>query len=199
MMGALDIMARLVRRFARGTEGAAATEFAIWVTLLTIPILNAVDVGFYSYQRMQLDTAAQMAAQAIWKTCDTAAKQPVTAGSNCSTYNTVATAAAQSTSLGTSVTIVSGTYAEAWYCGNKRTGQLQVLSNSLTGARPTACSSAGGATVPAGASMSDLASGYPGDYVSFTVRYTYSPLFSGVTITSLLPAQMDKVVSMRVS
>ena len=58
------------------TRGAAAVEFVLWLGILIVPILSAVDVSFYAYQRMQLEIAARAGAQAAWKACDTSAKWP---------------------------------------------------------------------------------------------------------------------------
>ena len=49
------------RAYLRCRAGAAAAEFALILTLLVIPLLNAFDIGVYVYQRMQLDNAAQVA------------------------------------------------------------------------------------------------------------------------------------------
>src|SRR5258706_12323018 len=61
------------RRYCREQRGAAAVEFAMVLTLLTVPVLNVVDLAFYAWDRMQLDNAAQVGAQAAWATCFTPA------------------------------------------------------------------------------------------------------------------------------
>ncbi len=37
----------------------------------------------------------------------------------------------------------------------------------------------------------------PGDYVLVTAQYTYTPIFQGMTVTSLLPATITKTVWIR--
>lgn len=103
-------------RYWRETSGAAAAEFAIWLLVLVPLFLNAVDLGAYVYQRMQVQNAAQMAVQAAWKFCDEAdlACDPTTQ----------VDAAIASTSLGTEVTR-SGAVTTGQYCPNN-------VDNTLT-------------------------------------------------------------------
>src|SRR3954463_7304609 len=111
------------RSFRREQRGAAGVEFALVLTLLTIPILNVVDLSLYAWDRMQVDNAAQMAVQAAWATCNQATNLPATPNSNakCTNMPGVVTTAVQSTTLGTNVTVSSTT--EAYYC---------VVSGALT-------------------------------------------------------------------
>ncbi len=106
-----------VRRKARALRGetraTAAIEFAGAASLLSVGLLNAVDVGYYMYQRMQVENAAQVGAQAAWKTC-TQSMLPAT--QNCSGLNMAIAAAIHSTSLGTAVGLASGYPAEGYYC-----------------------------------------------------------------------------------
>ena len=152
-------------RFRRDERGAAAAEFALILTLLAIPILNVVDLGNYVYQRMELDNAAQGGAQAVWaavgsSNCNT----PVTVGSNCLSLSTTISSAVQSTPLGNKVSLISTS--ENYYCVNS-SGAL-VVTGSLS-SRPT-CSD-----------------GQPaGDYVLITANYTYTAVFTGVSVVSLL-------------
>jgi len=60
------------RRYGGDRCGAAAAEFALLLSLLVIPTLNVADLAIYAWDRMQLENAAQMAAQAAWETCDSA-------------------------------------------------------------------------------------------------------------------------------
>ena len=171
-----------IRRFRtrfRGDEsGAAAAEFALILTLLAIPILNVVDVGNYVYQRMELDNAAQVGAQAVWaavggSTCNT----PVTVGTNCSTLSTTINSAMQSTPLGTKVSLISKS--ENYYCVNS-SGAL-VITGTLS-SRPT-CSD-----------------GQPaGDYILVTVNYTYKPVFTGISVVSLLANPIARTASTRLN
>ena len=104
---------RKVRTLRGETRATAAIEFAGTAALLSVGLLNAVDVGYYMYRRMEVENAAQVAAQAAWKTC-TQSMLPAT--QNCPGLNTAITAAMHSTSLGTAVGLASGYPAEGYYC-----------------------------------------------------------------------------------
>src|ERR1700736_1210431 len=94
-------MLRMLRRDRRGT---AAIEFAGVALFLVACLLNAVDVGRFIYQRMQVEYGAQVGAQAAWKTCyDPGTMLPATL--NCPKLTAAITAAIQSTSLGTAVSM----------------------------------------------------------------------------------------------
>ncbi len=67
---ALRAIARVVRRLARADRGAAAAEFAIVVTILVYMLLNVVDLGMYVYARMQVENAAQAAAEKVVVACE---------------------------------------------------------------------------------------------------------------------------------
>jgi Flp pilus assembly protein TadG len=157
---------RRLRPFAREERASAAIEFAATASLLSVGLLNAVDMGYYMYQRMQVENAAQVGAQAAWKTC-TQSTLPAT--QNCSGLNAAITAAIHSTSLGTAVGLASGYPTEGYYCANN-SNVLQSVGG--LGNRPTDCSAAGNA----GAS--------PGDYIQVRVNYSYAPLFPGITVMS---------------
>ena len=58
------------RRFRANRRGSAAVEFALVATMLAVATVNVADIAIYSYQQMQVEDAAQMGAQAAWKTCD---------------------------------------------------------------------------------------------------------------------------------
>jgi Flp pilus assembly protein TadG len=153
-------------RFRRDERGAAAAEFALILTLLAIPILNVVDLGNYVYQRMELDNAAQVAAQAVWSAAGSAnCKTPVTVSGNCPNLSTIISTAMQSTPLGSNVSLSAKS--ESYYCVNS-SGAL-VSAGSVSGSRPT-CSDGQAA----------------GDYVLITSNYTYTAVFTGVSVVSLL-------------
>lgn len=168
------------RRYRADQCGAAAVEFTLIVTLMTIPILNVVDFAMYFWDRMQLDNAAQVAAQAAWATCNTSAMLPAT--TKCTNLNTAVTAAAQSTSLGTNVTVTATQ--EGYYC-TTTAGSLVNVATPPT-APPANCSGSGG-----------LSSDKPGDYVLITTRYTYTPVFAGVSVVSHLPSPINRTAWMR--
>src|SRR5205807_7003870 len=156
-------------RALRGeTRATAAIEFAGAASLLSVGLLNAVDVGYYMYQRMQVENAAQVGAQAAWKTC-TQSMLPAT--QNCAGLNTAIAAAVHSTSLGTAVGLAAGYPAEGYYCANASNALQSVGSLSN---RPTDCSAAGNANAS------------PGDYLQVRVSYSYAPLFPGITVMSAI-------------
>lgn len=154
------------RLFRRDTRGVAAVEFSIAATMLIVGILNAVDLGLYEYRRMQVENAAQVGAQAAWKACyDTSAMLPAT--TKCTGLNDAITAAIQSTSLGTAVSLTSGYPTEGYYCVNT-SGVLQSVGDLSS--RPANCSDAGNSST------------LPGDYIQVSVSYAYAPLFSNLTV-----------------
>lgn len=159
-------------------RGAAAAEFALLLTLLAIPILNVVDLGIYGYQRMELDNAAQVGAQAAWAIVPHCTL-PLTVGSNCTSLASKINTAVQSTPLGTKVTVTS---VENYYCVNSA-GNLVVVGTLQS--KPSNCSSVG------------APSGTPGDYILVTASYTYTPVFTGVSVTSLLTSPITRASLMR--
>jgi len=174
----------LWRRYLSEQSGAAAVEFALVLVLLTIPILNVVDVAVYSWDKMQLDNAAQVAVQAAWATCNNSGKLPATAGApvNCPNMPAAVTQAAQSTTLGAGVTVTATT--ENFYCVNTGTNVL-VTVGTFPNTKPATCIAVGSA------------SDKPGDYVLITVSYTYAPVFSAVSIASQLTTPITRTAWMR--
>jgi Flp pilus assembly protein TadG len=175
---------RILRRFRGEQRGAAAVEFAIVITLLTVPVLNVVDLAQYAWDRMQVDNAAQMAVQAAWGTCKLASNLPATPNSyaNCTGMPAAVTTAAQSTSLGTLVTVSATT--EGYYCVNTSTSAI-VAVGTFPGTKPANCSLVG------------LSSDVPGDYVLITTSYTYSPIFPAVSIATGLATPIVRQAWMR--
>jgi len=149
------------RAFRHDRRGTAAVEFALAATLLVVALLNAVDFGYYMYQRMEVENAAEAGAQAAWKTCsDQSTMLPAT--ENCANLTTAVTAAIQHTSLGTGITLTAGSPTEGYYCVNA-SNTLQAVGSLA--AKPTDCSSVGRASVS------------PGDYIQVSVTCPYAPLF----------------------
>ena len=173
------------RRYRSDRQGAAAVEFAIVVSLLTVPLLNVLDVALYAWDRMQVDNAAQAAVQAAWATCSLTSNLPATPNSyaNCSAMPVAVTTAAQSTTLGTNVTVSSTT--EGYYCVKTSAPAGLVPVGTFPGTKPANCSSVG--------SSSDT----PGDYVLITTSYTYTPIFSAVSIASSLTSPITRQAWMR--
>ena len=152
--------------FRQDTRGVAAIEFSIAATLVIVGVLNAVDLGLYEYRRMEVENAAQVGAQAAWKACyDTSAMLPAT--TKCPGLIDAITAAIQSTSLGTAVSLTTGYPQEGYYCVSS-TGVLQSVGDLSN--KPANCSAAGNSSTS------------PGDYLRVSVSYAYTPLFSNLTV-----------------
>jgi Flp pilus assembly protein TadG len=162
-------------------KGTSAIEFSFFAGLLSFALLNTADISIYVYKRMQVENAAQMAAQTIFKLCDPS-KGYLPATTSCPGLNTAVTNAIQSTSLGSNVTLQSGSLTEAWYCVNS-SGSLQYVS--AVSSKPVDCTAAGMSTLQ------------PGDYVQLTATFSYSPLFSGVTVASAFSTPVTKTTMMR--
>jgi hypothetical protein len=178
--------------FLRDTRGAAAAEFVLWLGVLVVPVLSAVDLGVYAFQRMQLDSAGQAAAQAAWHLCDSSAKLPAT--KNCAGLTTAVSAAAQSSSLGAGVSVASGSPLEGYFC----TSTTQALLPAGSGMTWTV-----GQTPPAKpANCSAVVSGSktaPGDYIQVTVSYNYAPVFPAVSVASLLATPITRTAWVRLN
>jgi Flp pilus assembly protein TadG len=153
----------MFKRFLGDKRGQAAIEFAAVSLIFLEGFLNAVDFCYYEYRRQQVENAAQIAAQTATKTCGYGSLPATT---NCSGLNSAITAAIQSTSLGSQVTLASGYPQEAYYCMDSK-GVLQKAGT--VGDSPTTCASYGNASVG------------PGDYIQIAVTLPYSPLFPGLT------------------
>ncbi len=178
ILGRLD-RTRLLRRFARDSRGLAATEFALIGGVIVIGLFNAVDLGRYFYCRMEVQDASQMAAQNIWKNC---APPNLPASTSCASWSSYATTGAQSTSLGTSVTLATGYPAENWWCVN---GSGALVNAAAIGAKPSDCSAY------------NNASGQPIDYVQVKTTYTYTPMFPALNVAGTLPTPVTSTTLMR--
>ena len=171
----------MIAAFIRDTRGVAAVEFALVSVFMMGAILNTADVAAYVYQAMEVENAAQMAAQTAIQAC-TAAQVPVT--TNCPNFAARITTAITSTSLGSAVTLQSGSPAEAWYCVN--TSNTLVNVGALN-AKPANCAATGStATIPS-------------DFVVITVSYTYVPIMPGASVVSFLQTPIVRRAIMRVA
>lgn len=156
----------MMQKFGSDRRGVAGIEFAICLTLLILGFVNAVDVGYYIYQRMQVEMAAQSGAHAGWRTCyDQRNMLPAT--QNCQGLDAAVTAAVQSTTLGKAVSLVSGYPKEGFYCVSSA-NLLQAVGDLDN--KPGDCSEAGDPDTS------------PSDYIQVTVTYKYTPLFGGLTV-----------------
>ena len=133
-------------------------------------MLNVVDFAILIWSQMQVDYAAAAGAQAAYNTCQ---GKP-----NCrDDWPNVVTVAAQSTSLGSAVT---SAITERYYCTVGTTLQPQGGLLPPPPPLPTNCSAQGGdPSTP------------PGDYVTVSVNYTFTPLFSGLSARTAADAAVD--------
>jgi len=177
------------RRYRVDGRGAAAVEFALMVTLLTVPLLNVIDAGFYVYYRMALDNAAQTGATAALAACGRSASLPATVGTNCSALMPAIDAAVQSTWLGTKIGLPTvyttsapasnvASVVEYYYCVKSTSGTSSNAALVQVGlvaktAKPANCIAYGG-------SANDAA----GDYIQVTLTYSFTPVIPGLSIVS---------------
>lgn len=157
---------KLARAFARDNSGASSLELIFWLGLLAPVLFSVVDLGTYVFQRMQVENAAQMAAQAAWAACPTP-PGTVNGCANMSAVTSAVSTAAQSTSLGARVT---ATITDQYYCRTPATAAL----------------------VANGASTTCTAGGPAGYYAKINATYTYAPAIAHVSIASLLAGNITK-------
>jgi Flp pilus assembly protein TadG len=157
--------AAVLRRLARAQSGSAAIEFAFVGSILVVLLLNVVDFSRMIWTQMEVENSAQIGAQAAYQTC---AGGSMPATTNCPTLASVVTTAIQSTSLGATVRLASGSPGENYYCTNENT--LQSVGTYSSPPSPFNCSATGNA------------SDSPGDYVSVNVTYNFTPLFAGLSL-----------------
>lgn len=181
LLGIMRNLAGKIAAINSDCRGTSAIEFSFFAGFLSLGLLNMTDVSVYLYQRMELENAAEMGAQAAWKACD-ATKGYVPATINCPGLTSAITNAAQSTSLGTNVQ--SGSPAEGYYCVNS-SGLLQYVS--AVSSKPADCTAAG------------MPSLQPGDYIKVTASFAYTPLFPGVTVAGNFATPITKTAMMRLN
>jgi len=159
-------------------RGVAAIEFGFFAVFLSIALANVTDVSIYIYQRMQVENATEIAAQAALKTCAT--QLPATV--NCNGLTTAMRNALQSTSLGSSVAFATGSPAEGYYCVNS-SNALQYVAAVTS--KPADCTAAG---------MPAL---QPGDYIQVQTTFTYHSLFPGLSVAGAFPSPITRTSMMR--
>jgi Flp pilus assembly protein TadG len=183
----MNLSVRSLRRrltdYRARSRGAAALEFALVVGLMTLPALNIVDLAVYAFDEMQTHNAAEMAAEAAYNDCGTAAYLPATSACTATesqwkiSFSQAVTSGLKETTLGNAVSL--NTDSEGYYCATTTNTLVAVTSTTQT------CSGYADTNAP------------PGDYVLVTAQYTYTPIFQGMTVTSLLPATITKTVWIR--
>jgi Flp pilus assembly protein TadG len=178
---------RLASRLARKTaaawadqRGVAAIEFGLFSILLFASLANVTDVSIYIYQRMQVETATEVAAQQALKTCGSGSTLPATI--NCKNLLSAVQTAMQSTSLGTAITLQNGSPSEGYYCVDT-SNALQLVS-AVT-AKPADCTAAGTPALQ------------PGDYIQIQTTFTYKSLFPGLSVASAFPSPITRTAIMR--
>jgi Flp pilus assembly protein TadG len=175
--------------FLSDRGGAAAAELALWLTLLILPVMSVIDIGFYVFQRMQVELAAQAAVQAIRRECYDSGV-PVT--QRCANVTSAATTAAQSTLLANGVTLSSGYPAEGYYCVNGSNTLVLVGSSGTVGSPPTKPNPYDCSGVVGGSTSS------PSVYARVGVTYVYTPPFAGISVASLLQSPIVRTAWLRV-
>jgi Flp pilus assembly protein TadG len=177
---------KLALKFAGRTKaiwadqrGVAAIEFGFFAIFLSLALVNVTDVSIYIYQRMQAENATQVAAQAAWKACDLS-QLPAT--TKCPGLATAVQNALGSTSLGTRLSLISGSPSEGYYCVNS-SNALQYVSD--VSSKPADCTAAG------------MPSLQPGDYIQVQTTFPYAPLFPGLSVTGTFSTPINKTAIMR--
>jgi Flp pilus assembly protein TadG len=178
---ALELAGR-IKAISADQRGVAAIEFGIFAPLLFLALVNVVDVTIYLYQRMQVQNATEVAAQAAWKTCDLTVLPLTTDCSTLAASVTAVTNALHSTSLGTAVSLVSGSPSVGYYCVNS-SNALQYVSNISS--KPADCTAAGTPSLQ------------PGYYIQVQTTFTYAPIFPGMSISGTFPTPINSASLMR--
>jgi Flp pilus assembly protein TadG len=176
-----NLGSRLARKTRAGwadQRGVAAIEFGIFAVLLSAALANVTDVSIYIYQRMQVENATEIAAQAALKTCST--KLPAT--TNCPGLLAAMQNSLQSTSLGAAVALQSGSPTEGYYCINA-SNALQYVSD--VSSKPADCTAAG---------MPAL---QPGDYILVNTTFSYQSLFPGLSVAHTFPTPISRTAMLR--
>lgn len=171
----------ILRRLRGDIAGAVAAELALILPGIAFIVLNVADLGIYIYHKMQVDLAAHEAVGAARVLCDLDTELPATV--NCgATLGSTMTAAAQSTSLGTTVTVASTD--ERYYCANASGTLVEVALATAT--PPATCT----ATVTGSTSP-------PGLYIRTTASRAFTPIFPGASVAALLPASITRTAWLR--
>lgn len=170
------------RQLRKDRSGVAAIEFAVLAGFLCLAVSNVTDTGIYLYTHMQVENAALVGTMQALKTCNSSHVPATTKCASLSSLNAAVTAAVQSTSLGTAVTLSGGTVTEGYYCVNS-SNALQRVSD--VSSKPADCTAAG---------MPAL---QPADYLVVAVTYSYSPLFNGISVGGLFTTPIVKTAMVR--
>ena len=128
---------------------------------------------------MEVQDAADLAAMQVWKACDSTHIPATTA---CAGLNAAITRGLQGTALGANITLKAASLTEGYYCLNTSYALVYVAAVS---SKPSNCSAVGQSTLT------------PGDYVTFTATYNYTPLFPSLTVASVFPTTVTSTAWIR--
>ena len=167
------------RRLWADKRGLAATEGALVLSILSLALLNAVELARWTFTRMQVANAAQMAVQNAYKTCDA---QHLPATTNCTGLATAITNSLAATNLGSAIQQQTGSPVDGYYCLD---GNGALVAVGSIGAKPADCMAAGNAAAR------------PVNYLTVNVKFTYTPIAAAITVGSLLPATIVGSGTMR--
>jgi Flp pilus assembly protein TadG len=156
---------RRLRDLATATGATAAIEFALVAPIMATLLLNVIDFSLLLRAQLEVDNAAEAGALSAYMTCASSAEPATT---NCSTMTSAITTAAQSTSLGTNVSLATGSPSETYYCATS-SNTLQSVGAYSSPPSPFNCTAAGNSSET------------PGDYVSVSVNYAFTPIFNGLS------------------
>lgn len=163
--------------------GAAGIEFALIAGVLCILLLNTIEIARYAYTAVQVQHAAQVGAQSVWKKCDPVKQLPAT--TKCSGMSAAIAAAIKSTSLGDSIALQANSPTERYYCLDSANALIPTTGIALD-SKPTDCTEVPGAQA-----------GRPGDYIKVDVTYQYSPIFLDFTVGKFLAGPIMRTTFMR--
>ena len=206
-------MREFLLQYWKSERGASAMEFGLVLFLLTIPVLNVVDLAFYAFTWMQTQNAAQMGAQAAFSNCNTPNSLPATtscaqgySANNLTLYDVVYQGI-QESALNSTVTLNS-TISDGYYCSSSSNVLSQVGNVGYAYAdTDTIGDSINGSNLAPTAAANTTCSGFgyqdtqatPGEYVTVNVTHTYQSIFPGMTVVALLPATMTATAYARLS
>jgi hypothetical protein len=116
--------------------------------------------------------------QTAWSQCAPSGLVPATVNNYCPGLSAAMAASLKTTPLGSGVTITSTT--ESYCC---------------PGAGTISCQGPVASTTPVNCSSGQA----PGDYIFIATSYTYSPIYSGLSVASLLTTPITRTAWMRLS
>jgi Flp pilus assembly protein TadG len=160
-------------------SGSSGVEFALIAAIMLFLLLNLIDVARYIHTRMEVRIASQMGAQAAVTACDI---DKVPATTLCPGLIPAVTAAVQSTTLGSNISLASNSPSEGYYCINSANDLEYVAAVSK---KPDDCSKAGTPKLQ------------PSDYLIVDVTYQYETLFADLTVARLFSSPITSNARIR--